>query len=163
MFLILSSTPTDNPCLSTRDFSALLRYTVVSTLETCANPVVSHCNAPNKYGLSSAPCRSSQQKYLRHYAVTRIHFYTVYYPCSTSMLHKWTILFRTSSCVWLSYLTLKLGVKYIRIAARSKVRLAAYSSQLFCWLCRTDVCDKTITTKEFWFMFPNYINFPSLW
>jgi hypothetical protein len=35
--LFPSSAPTDVTGVSTRDFPALLRYTVVSTLETCAN------------------------------------------------------------------------------------------------------------------------------
>jgi len=99
-----------NPCISTRDFLALLRYTVVSTLETCANLVVSQCDTPNKYGLTSTPCRTTQRKYFRHYAVTRIHFYPMYYPCSTSILHKWIIPLRTSPCVCLSFPTLKSGL-----------------------------------------------------
>ena len=46
---------------------------------------------------TSQPCwGSSQRKYTRHYAVTRIHFSPVWYPCSTSLLSKWIILLRTT-------------------------------------------------------------------
>ena len=76
-------------------------------------------DAPKIHRLTSAPCRSSQRKHIRHYAVTRIHFslretFLLYQPTK-----------QVDYFVRPSHPTLKSGVFVNVFAARYKVLPAA--------------------------------------